>query len=212
VPPDPFVKLNCPSQSAYLRLWGRSPAGWFGLVRWDEPTLDHRTGVGRRGTLFCTAWVPATMISPWGEHTDYGQIERVKLGADPQYWPTLMRNKQASHPDDFYLGLLDGSEIAPPPGIQWLGQAAAVGAKAADRPTSTRLPFTPPVRQPHRNRFGCGVLLGSRAPACGALVLRGDRHLPAVRRPPSCAPHLTAAKVVSQPSHRASLVTWRKVP
>lgn len=108
-----------PPGHGQLRLWGQLGDEWYALIEWLAQVHDYRLHGGEhRGAIFCTAWIAAEHVGKVAGE-GYAGVPRINLHGDSQYWPTRLR-VGVSTPDDYYLGLLDGGQISPPPGVQWL--------------------------------------------------------------------------------------------
>jgi hypothetical protein len=112
------VRLAIPPGHGQLRLWGRRGEDWYALIEWHQQCQDHRVE-HHRGVIFCTAWAAAEHVARI-DGEDYRNIPRIRLPSDPQLWPTRLRAGQPSFPCDYYVGLLDGYPVAPPPGVTWM--------------------------------------------------------------------------------------------
>jgi hypothetical protein len=114
------VRLAIPPGHGQLRLWGKDGDSWYALIEWQQQCTDHRLdGAEHRGLVFCTGWVAAEHVARL-DGQDYRNTPRIRLHPDPQRWPTRLRAGVPTTPSDYYLGLLDGQPIPPPPGIIWM--------------------------------------------------------------------------------------------
>lgn len=114
------IRLAIPPGHGQLRMWGQQGDHWYALIEWHMQCNDHRVvGTGYRSTILCTAWVAAEHVGKI-DGQDYQAVPRIRLTPDAQRWPTRLRLGADTAPSDYYFGLLDGSPVAPPPGVTWM--------------------------------------------------------------------------------------------
>src|SRR5690349_4469044 len=71
------------AEPTYLALWGSDrPGRWWALVGW----VGCRRCEWRESEAVCSGWVLAEDVIPV-DGTDYNQVARVRLGAEPFEWP-----------------------------------------------------------------------------------------------------------------------------
>lgn len=108
----PKVRLHLPPQyGAHLLAWGADPAGaWWALVTWER---DMARAFEAPQQMWCSAWAPAAAVERV-EDEDYTRVPRLRLDADPRWWPTPPGPKLGH-----YGVLSPDSTLEPPDGFRW---------------------------------------------------------------------------------------------
>ena len=108
----PKVKLHLPPQyGVHLLAWGADPAGgWWALITWEHYMARHFETPQR---VWCSAWAAATYVERVDDE-DYTRVPRIRLDADPRWWPTPPGPKLA------HYGVLSAdTKLEPPKGYRW---------------------------------------------------------------------------------------------
>src|SRR5947209_2097122 len=73
-----------PPHEARLIRWGRTDAGWYGLVTFEQPL---RAADGNTERVPIAAWVPAARLNKPAWVTGGDDLPRQDLGPDQALWP-----------------------------------------------------------------------------------------------------------------------------